>query len=117
MATILIVGGHRTRLAADGREAIDLLATEPVDLIVLDLLMPRMGGSAFLATLGSDLAHVPVLVCSALGREYVLDDPILDRAAGVLYKDDGFFIDLIDAVDRHLRRREVCNAPVQAVMA
>jgi two-component system OmpR family response regulator len=100
-----VIGGHRTLLAADGREALDLLADGPVDLIVLDLLLPRMGGTAFLSALGDDLRHVPVLVCSALGREFVSADPVLDRAAAVLYKDDGFFIDLIEAVTRHLRGR------------
>ena len=99
-----VIGGHRTLIAADGQEALDLLNTERVDLIVLDLLMPRMGGTAFLASLGAGEAHVPVLVCSALGREYVLADPVLDRAAVVLYKGEGFFIDLIEEVTRHLRR-------------
>jgi CheY-like chemotaxis protein len=100
-----VIGGHRTLLAADGQQALDVLAAERVDLIVLDLLMPRMGGTAFLASLGPDLADVPVFVCSALGRDYVLADPVLDRAAGVLYKDDGFFIDLIEAVSRLVNKR------------
>ncbi|HEX8912228.1 MAG TPA: response regulator [Humisphaera sp.] len=97
------VAGHRTLQAADGLEALDLLGTERIDLIVLDLLMPRMGGAEFLATIRSCPAglNVPVLVCSALGREgLAAGGDTLPGIAGILVKGDGFFIDLIEAVTR-----------------
>jgi len=36
--------GYRVLVAEDGREALDVLATSRVDLVVTDLVMPRMGG-------------------------------------------------------------------------
>ncbi len=36
--------GHRTQLAANGREAIDLANREPYDLILMDVSMPEMDG-------------------------------------------------------------------------
>ncbi len=36
--------GHSVRVAANGREALDLLARETVDLILMDVQMPEMGG-------------------------------------------------------------------------
>src|SRR5258708_7026780 len=36
--------GHRVKLAANGREAIELFAREPFDLVVMDLQMPEMDG-------------------------------------------------------------------------
>jgi len=43
--------GHTVRLAADGFEALDLVAAEAVDLVVSDLRMPRLGGREFHAAL------------------------------------------------------------------
>ena len=36
--------GYRTLLAADGQEALDMLAFEPVHLALLDMHMPRLTG-------------------------------------------------------------------------
>lgn len=41
-------GGYEVLLAPGGREALDLLATRPVDLVVSDMRMPGMDGAALL---------------------------------------------------------------------
>lgn len=38
------LAGHRTRLAADGLEALEAVEDEPFDAIVMDVEMPRMDG-------------------------------------------------------------------------
>src|SRR5437879_525250 len=40
--------GYDVDLAADGREALDLLVAEPPDAVVLDLMMPVLDGYDFL---------------------------------------------------------------------
>ena len=44
VARYLDRAGYRTRVAHDGREAIELAETERPDLVVLDLMLPRMDG-------------------------------------------------------------------------
>ena len=36
--------GHTVRLAKDGLEALAILRTEPIDLVLLDIMMPDMDG-------------------------------------------------------------------------
>jgi adenylate cyclase len=63
--------GHTTLEAGDGQAALDLLrdpATEPVDVILLDIMMPVMDGYETLAALKSDetLRDLPVIVISGV---------------------------------------------------
>jgi class 3 adenylate cyclase len=60
--------GHRVQQAAGGREALDLLGRQSIDLVLLDVMMPDMDGYAVLQQLKADpaLRHIPVLMVSAL---------------------------------------------------
>jgi two-component system response regulator MprA len=51
IARFLSRRGADVREASDGLEALDILATTPVDVIVADLRMPRMDGAALCAEL------------------------------------------------------------------
>jgi signal transduction histidine kinase/CheY-like chemotaxis protein len=64
--------------AGDGREALALLAAEPVDLVLADMRMPGMDGTALLARLP---VSVPAIVVTGA------DIPAPPRAAAVLRKD------------------------------
>ena len=59
---------HEAVTAIHGRDALDRLASETVDLILLDIMMPEMDGFAVLRRLKDDarLRHIPVIMISAL---------------------------------------------------
>ncbi len=65
--------------AGDGREALALLAADPVDLVLADMRMPGMDGTALLARLP---VSVPAIVVTGA------DVPAPPRAAAVLRKDE-----------------------------
>jgi len=60
--------GYRVEVAASGREALDALRAQRVDLVLLDVMMPEMDGYEVLQRLKSDpeLRDIPVLMISAL---------------------------------------------------
>jgi class 3 adenylate cyclase len=60
--------GHRVRAAENGRVALDLLRSEPFDLVLLDIEMPEMDGFEVLQQMLADLKlrELPVIVTSAL---------------------------------------------------
>ena len=63
--------GARPLLARDGRDALVQLEKETPDLVLCDLLMPRMDGFAFLELLRRDPIHgkLPVVAVTALGAD------------------------------------------------
>ena len=85
---VLEQGGHTVRVAADGREALDQIDRQRPDLIVLDLMMPRINGYQLFAHLKTDekLKSVPIIVITALTRESDREDGEWARRMGA----DGF---------------------------
>ena len=53
----------------DGQTGLDLLAKEHFDLILMDLMMPKMDGFTVLKTLQANNNKIPVLVLSNLSQE------------------------------------------------
>jgi CheY-like chemotaxis protein len=65
--SLLEPAGYRVKTAAGGKEALDLLQTERLDLIVLDLMMPGMTGFELLDAIRTDerTRSLPILVITA----------------------------------------------------
>src|SRR5882724_1140492 len=69
VGSILEARAYQALLAGDGQEALELLSTEKVDLVLLDFVMPRMNGYQFCRELRADpeLKNLPVVLMSAKG--------------------------------------------------
>ncbi len=55
----------------DGQEAVDFLATQKADLIILDIILPKKSGFEVLETISRDpqLSQIPVIILSNLGQQ------------------------------------------------
>ncbi len=65
MQAVLSQNGYLPIPACDGVEALDVLDKKHVDLIVLDIMMPRMDGYEFTETLRSSGCDIPILMVTA----------------------------------------------------
>ena len=67
LAWLLNDEGYECKVAGNGQEALDVLAREKAQLILLDWEMPIMNGAGFLKTRDkrSELRAIPVLILSA----------------------------------------------------
>lgn len=63
--TIVRQAGYQAYSAADGEEALMLLDRQHIDLIVLDIMMPRMDGYEFTSQIRQGNAMIPILMLSA----------------------------------------------------
>jgi two-component system, sensor histidine kinase and response regulator len=62
--------GYSVATAENGRQALDMLAANPFDLVLLDIMMPEMDGYEVLHHIKSDdhLRFIPVIMISALSE-------------------------------------------------
>ena len=105
LARLLQFEGFRTACAANGVEALAAVGRQRPDLILLDVMMPKMNGVDFLDRLRADVAAAAVPVIGLTG---VLDPKQLDRlkalgVAEVLTKARFTVEQLLECVRRHLR--------------
>jgi CheY-like chemotaxis protein len=59
--------GYAIEVASNGRQAIALLQTEQYAAVVLDIMMPEVGGHDVVTFLAGTPTPVPVVICSAAG--------------------------------------------------
>lgn len=65
--------GHQVLEAGDGKEALTVLDTEPVDLIITDLWMPNLDGVELLKRLRATNARIKVIAISGGGVRRPID--------------------------------------------
>jgi DNA-binding response OmpR family regulator len=61
--------GYRVVQARDGEEALVCYRAEPIDLVILDLMLPRLDGLAVCRQLREERSAVPIIMLTARGDE------------------------------------------------
>jgi CheY-like chemotaxis protein len=84
----LEAAGHRVTLVASGEEALRCYASaqQEIDLVMLDVVMPGLGGAETFRRLRALRADVKVLLCSGFGADGAADALIEAGASGLLPK-------------------------------
>lgn len=99
----LSFAGYAVREAADGRAGLDAALADGIDLVMLDVLMPRMDGMEVLVEIRTARPSMPVIMLTARGEEP-------DRIAGLKAGADDYIVkpfsldEVIARVEAVLRR-------------
>jgi len=102
----LTMEGYAVRSAADGETGLQLARSERFDLLVVDVMLPRLGGLELIRELRRDDPDLPVLILSAKGQE-------TDKVAGLQLGADDYMVkpfslkELLARIGALLRRRRV----------
>ena len=85
LADLLRVKGFAVTSAASGQEALDRIATERPDLVLLDVMMPEMSGYEVCSRIraNADTARLPVVMVTSL-------DAVTERVKGIEAGADDF---------------------------
>lgn len=77
--------GYDTKIALDGEEALKEATTGHYDVILLDLIMPRMDGFTFLQEMKNKGTQIPTIILSNLGQDE-------DKARALALGAKGYFV-------------------------
>lgn len=82
--------GHQVVTAKDGREGLELIASEQPDVVLLDIMMPELSGLEVLERIKADPAihGVPVIILTNLGGEEEQERAVELGAVAYLVKSD-----------------------------
>lgn len=85
---VLNRAGYRVLVASDGVEALAIWEDNPaqIDVVVTDVVMPRLGGSELVTRLRGERGDVPVLFMSGYARNAAIGDAPADRRTRFLQK-------------------------------
>lgn len=86
LSRILDYEKYRTLVAEDGPRALDVMAAEPVDVVLLDIKMPGMDGFEVLARMKEAGHGMPVIVVSGHGTVETAVDAVRGGAYDFLEK-------------------------------
>jgi two-component system response regulator MprA len=105
--------GYKVRAVSDGSGVFDAIAEEPADLLVLDLMMPHVGGLTVTQRLRARNDRTPILIVTARTE-------VSDRVAGLDagaddYLPKPFALDELLARVRALLRRASYDEPDQVL--
>ena len=104
------MNGYETDICHDGAEALELMQTEPYDLVVLDLNLPTMDGMEVLEQFRREDTQTPVLILSARGS---IADKVEGLDAGANdYLTKPFHFEELEARVRSLTRRRFVQEQV-----
>lgn len=68
---MLVKAGYQVLSASDGEQALVVARDRLPDLVILDMLLPKLGGPGVLHALkqGASTAHIPVIVLSGMSQK------------------------------------------------
>ena len=96
MSTVLEQYGYNVIQACDGIDALDQLDKKHIDLIILDIMMPRMDGFEFTETIRQAGSSIPILMVTAK------QSPV-DKRKGFIIGTDDYMTKPVDEEEMVLR--------------
>ncbi|MCL2096818.1 MAG: response regulator transcription factor [Oscillospiraceae bacterium] len=108
MRAILSQNGYEVILAENGEHALEFLDKKHIDLIVLDIMMPRMDGYEFTEILRENNCNLPILMLTAKETPH-------DKKKGFIIGTDDYMVkpfdeeELILRIAALLRRSRIVN--------
>lgn len=94
--------GHQVNIAADGEEALNIIQSQSIDLVILDIMMPKRDGFETALQIRSEF-QMPIIFVSAKSSDF-------DKIQGLMIGGDDYLtkpfnpMELVARVNAQLRR-------------
>jgi putative two-component system response regulator len=102
---MILSGGHAVTTANEGAEALEILRTESIDLVTVDLNMPGMKGDELMRTIRSEFPQTEIIIITGCGSVETAVEGIRHGVFDYLTKPFDV-VQVTASVERALARRD-----------
>lgn len=100
---VFVLKGYEVFLASNGKDGLNLALKKNPDIILLDILMPKMDGFSFLENLKKKKPHIPVAVLTNMTNQSDKEEALKLGANDYLMKCDFTPLEVEKKIREYLR--------------
>jgi CheY-like chemotaxis protein len=106
---VFSLSGYQVEVAVDGIDALEKIKTKQYDMILLDIMMPRMTGLDVLKsvrTLSTPAKNTPIFIITNLGQQNVIEDAFKLGMDGYILKSQVSPQQIVDEINNFFINKE-----------
>ena len=106
---VFSLSGYNVQVAVDGADALDKIKSEPYDMILLDIMMPRMTGIDVLKSvraLSTPAKSTPIFIITNLGQQNVIEEAFKLGMDGYILKSQVSPQQIVDEINNFFITKE-----------
>jgi CheY-like chemotaxis protein len=106
---VFSLSGYDVKVAVDGMDALEKIKAEPFEMILLDIMMPRMTGIDVLKnvrTLSTPAKSTPIFIITNLGQQNVIEEAFKLGMDGYILKSQVSPQQIVDEINNYFLNKE-----------
>jgi CheY-like chemotaxis protein len=106
---VFSLSGYEVQVAVDGVDALEKIKAQPFDMVLLDIMMPRMTGIDVLKnvrTLDIPAKSVPIFIITNLGQQNVIEEAFKLGMDGYILKSQVTPQQIVDEINNFFLTKE-----------
>ena len=106
---VFSLSGYEVKVAVDGADAFEKIKTEQFDMILLDIMMPRMTGIDVLKSvraLSTPSKSTPIFIITNLGQQNVIEEAFKLGMDGYILKSQVSPQQIVDEINNYFLNKE-----------
>jgi CheY-like chemotaxis protein len=106
---VFSLSGYEVAVAVDGMDALEKIKAQPYDMVLLDIMMPRMTGIDVLKnvrSLETPTKSIPIFIITNLGQQNVIEEAFKLGMDGYILKSQVTPQQIVDEINNFFLTKE-----------
>ena len=106
---VFSLSGYEVQVAVDGMDALEKIKAQPYDMVLLDIMMPRMTGIDVLKNVRSlepPTKNIPIFIITNLGQQDVIEQAFKLGMDGYILKSQVTPQQIVDEINNYFLSKE-----------
>lgn len=111
---VFSLAGYEVQVAVDGVDAMEKIKMQPYDMILLDIMMPRMTGIDVLKSIRAlepPIKDIPVFIITNLGQQNVIEEAFKMGMDGYIIKSQVTPQQIVNEINTYFSTKDPGSAP------